>query len=176
MNGNGVRMKPPAQSNAPNFTSSRNRACDKAVTFIRRLRTLLQAFVANVRLTHDMQVLIASAFLLACAVPLLRLYLNKYLPDASPDSNRSLQRGLRIGTLSAIGLLLLYIVTYFRPAALGRNAPYVLCALVGNVANLAALVFCLRELNGESLFAALLLVLEQLLWILYAVTAVLVDF
>jgi hypothetical protein len=102
--------------------------------------------------------------------------LKKHLPDASPDSNRSLERGLRVGTFSSMGLFLLYVVTYFRPAALGRNAPYALCALVGNVANLAALVFCLRELSGESLFAALLLALEQLLWVLYAVTAVLVDF
>jgi hypothetical protein len=123
-----------------------------------------------------MQVLIVSAFLLACAVSLLRLYLNKHPPDASPDSNRSLQRGLLVGTVSSIVVFLLYIVSYFQPAAFGRNAPYVLCALVGNVANLAALVFCLRELNGENLFAALLLVLEQLLWILYALRAVLVDF
>jgi hypothetical protein len=38
------------------------------------------------------------------------------------------------------------------------------------------LVDCLRELNGESLFAALLLVFSQLLWILYVVRVMLSDF
>ena len=123
-----------------------------------------------------MTTLAIIAFALAVAIFALRVYLKSHPPDVSAAGIRSLQRGLRLGTVSSITLLLLYIIYYFRPVAFGRNLPFVACAFAGNILNLAAVVDCLRELSGESLFAACLLLLNQLLWILYALVVTLVDF
>jgi hypothetical protein len=65
---------------------------------------------------------------------------------------------------------------YFPPVFQSRNLPLVLCAFAGNILNLAALVDCLRELSGESLFAACFILLNQLLWIFYGLRVLTVDF
>jgi hypothetical protein len=65
---------------------------------------------------------------------------------------------------------------YFPPVSPARNLPLVLVAFVGNILNLVAIVDCLRELSGESLFAAFVVLLNQLLWILYALRVMTVDF
>jgi hypothetical protein len=59
---------------------------------------------------------------------------------------------------------------------LTRDALLVLLGVAGNIVNVTGLVDCLRELNSESLFAALLLVFSQLLWVLHVVRVMLFDF
>jgi hypothetical protein len=89
----------------------------------------------------------------------------------------SLQRALLLGPVSSAAVLLLYIIMfYFPPVFQSRNLPLVLCAFAGNILNLAALVDCLRELSGESLFAACFILLNQLLWIFYGLRVLTVDF
>jgi hypothetical protein len=74
-------------------------------------------------------------------------------------------------------VLLIYILMlYFPGVFLTRNLLLVLVGVAGNVVNLMGVVDCLRELNGESLFAALLLVFSQLLWVLYVARVMLSDF
>jgi hypothetical protein len=107
---------------------------------------------------------IIFAFAPACVILGLRTYLKSYPPDASEVAVRGLLRGLKLGTASAAALPLLYIWFYFRPTGRG-NLPVVVCALAGNIFNLVGVVDCLRELNGKSMFAALLLIFLQLIWI-----------
>jgi hypothetical protein len=124
-----------------------------------------------------MLVLIAIAFVVTGILGTLRVYLKSHPPDVSAAGARFLQQGLRLGAVSSIAVLLLYIIMfYFPPVFQSRNLPLVLCALAGNVLNLAALVDCLRELSGESLFAACFVLLSQLLWILYGLRVITVDF
>jgi hypothetical protein len=73
-----------------------------------------------------------------------------------------------------IVLVLFIIMLHFPPMFF--SLPLLLCALAGNVLNLMALVDCLRELSGESLFAACFILLSQLLWILYALLIAFADF
>jgi len=54
--------------------------------------------------------------------------------------------------------------------------PITLCAIAGNILNVTSLVCCLREFSVESLFAAFFVLLNQFLWILYALRAITVDF
>jgi hypothetical protein len=110
------------------------------------------------------------AFVPAGAMFALRAYLKAHPPDSSEVGIRGLQRGLKIGAVSATAIPLVYILFYFRPINVLGTVPYLVCAVAGNIVNLAGLVDCLRELSGESLFAALLLVPTQLLWMWYAFT------
>jgi hypothetical protein len=124
-----------------------------------------------------MPTLIAIAFVVTAAILALGVHAKSYSPNGSVAGVRGLRRGLRLGAVSSTAILLLYIIMfYFPPVSPARNLPLVLCALVGNILNLAAVVDCLRELNGESLFAAFVVLLNQLLWILYALRVMTVDF
>jgi hypothetical protein len=84
-------------------------------------------------------------------------------PDSSEAGIRGLQQGLKLGGAASTTLPLVFILAYFTLDSLG-NLPYFVCAVAGNGVNLAGLIYCLRELSGESLFAAFLLILMQLLW------------
>jgi hypothetical protein len=112
-------------------------------------------------------VLLVTAFVLAASIFTLKLYLGFRSPATPGTGIGSLQRGLRIGAVASTALLLVYVLLYLHPIAFGRNLPFVVIAFVGNIANLVAVVDCLRELTGESLFATVLLILDQLLWIIY---------
>jgi hypothetical protein len=117
--------------------------------------------------------LVVFAFVPAGTFFALRAYFKAHPPDSSETGIRGLQRGLKLGAASAVALPAAYILLYFLPANLG-NLPHLVCALAGNIVNLCGLVDCLRELSGESLFAALLLVLTQLLWMWYGFSALMV--
>ncbi len=124
-----------------------------------------------------MLVLIATAFIVTGVLVALRVYLKSHPPDVTPTDVLSLQRALRLGAISSTAVLLLYtIMFYFSPVFQSRNLPLVLCAFAGSILNLAALVDSLREISGESLFAACFIVLNQLLWILYGLRVMTVDF
>jgi hypothetical protein len=113
--------------------------------------------------------LVVFAFVPAAALLALRAYFKAHPPDSSEVGVRGLQRGLKIGAASTTALPLACILLYFRPVNLG-NVPYLVCAFVGNIVNLAGLVDCLREFSGESLFAALILIFTQTLWMCYMFT------
>lgn len=114
--------------------------------------------------------LVVFAFIPAATLLGLRAYFKAHPPDSSEAGIRGLRRGLKLGAASATALPVAYILLNFRPVNLG-NLPYLVCALAGNIVNLCGLVDCLRELSGESLFAALLLIFTQLLWMWYGFSA-----
>jgi hypothetical protein len=124
-----------------------------------------------------MRTLIAVALVVTAAIFALGVHVKYHAPNASVSGVRGLRRGLRLGAVSAMAILLLYIIMfYFPPVSPARNLPLVLVAFVGNILNLVAIVNCLRELTGESIFAAFVVLLNQLLWILYALLVMTVDF
>lgn len=94
----------------------------------------------------------------------LRAYLKAHPPDSSEAGIQGLQRGLKLGLASSTALPLYYIVANFHPPGFLGNLPYFVSAVAGNGVNLAGIIYCLSELSGESLFAAFLLMLLQLLW------------
>ena len=124
-----------------------------------------------------MLVLIATALAVTGVFVAMRIYLKSHPLDVTTMGVLSLQRALLLGPVSSAAVLLLYIIMfYFPPVFQSRNLPLVLCAFAGNILNLAALVDCLRELSGESLFAACFILLNQLLWIFYGLRVLTVDF
>ena len=124
-----------------------------------------------------MSTMIAVAFIVTAAIVAMGAYIDSHPPDASELGIRRLRLGLRLGAASSATVFLLWALMLCFPGAfLTRNVLLVLLGVAGNVLNLMGLVDCLRELNGESLFAALLLVFSQLLWILYVVRVMLSDF
>jgi hypothetical protein len=110
--------------------------------------------------------ILVGAFVPAALLLALRIYFNSHPPDSSEAGARDLQRGLKLGAISAAALPLLFILANFRPISAGwANIPYVICAFAGNALNLTAITDCLRERSGESLFAALLVLGVQLVWL-----------
>jgi hypothetical protein len=98
-------------------------------------------------------------------------------PDAATPAIASLKRGLGLGIFSSISVALLCALMLHYPLVQPSKAsPFVIFALSGNILNLTAGIYCLRELNGESLLAGMLLLFNQILWILYALRVILVDF
>jgi hypothetical protein len=121
--------------------------------------------------------MIAVAFIVTAAIVAMGAYIKSHPPDASELGVRRLRLGLRLGTASSATAFLVWVLMLCFPGAfLTRNVLLVLLGVAGNIVNVMGLVDCLRELNGESLFAALLLVFSQLLWILYVVRVMLSDF
>jgi hypothetical protein len=117
-----------------------------------------------------MRELTVLVFVLAVGLYGMRIYIKSHPPQASPKGVFWLHRGLRLGAVSSTVLLFLYIgVLYFVPTSPSLFWPLMLPAIGGSVLNLASLIYCLRERNGKSVFAAILVLLNQLLWILYAI-------
>jgi hypothetical protein len=114
------------------------------------------------------------AFIVMAAIVVMRTYIKSHPPDASELGVQRLRIGLRLGIVSSVTILLMFLALAYVPAA--QHIPKLLFALfgvAGNIVNLMGIVDCLREVNGEALFAALLLVFSQLLWILFIFPAVL---
>jgi hypothetical protein len=124
-----------------------------------------------------MSTVIVVALVVTIAIIVMSMYVRSHPPDASERGVRRLRLGLRLGTASSTTVLLIFVLMlYFPGSFLTWNLLLVLLGVAGNIVNLMAVVDCLRELNGESLFAALLLVFSQLLWILYVVRVMFSDF
>jgi hypothetical protein len=124
-----------------------------------------------------MKELIIFAFILSATLIAMGTYVKAHPPDASATGVLWLRRGLQVGIASSTVVLLIYIVMFFFPPVSPSLVwPLILFACAGNILNLVSLVYCLRELNGESLFAALFVLLNQLLWALFALRAMTVDF
>jgi hypothetical protein len=87
------------------------------------------------------------------AIFALRAYLKFHPPDSSEEGIRYLQRGL--GLLFILNFLFL---AHCRPIPFPPKGLDVLFALVATGVNLAGLIDCLRELSGQSLIAALLII------------------
>jgi hypothetical protein len=114
---------------------------------------------------------------LAAAIFALGIYFKYRPPDMSAAGARNLQHALWLGSASPIALLLLVALGNIHPhTGPGLSLPALVCAYLGNMFNLVAVFLCLSELSGESLFAGLLLLLTQALWILCAVLALIADF
>ena len=124
-----------------------------------------------------MQILVVAAFVIMCAIAAMAFYLRSHPPYEPGESLRGLRFGMNLGiATSASVLFLLAFIIFHPPIGPGLAWPLVACAIVGNVANLPGVVNCLRELSGESLFAACLLLLNQLLWIVCALRVMFADF
>jgi hypothetical protein len=114
---------------------------------------------------------------LAAALFALGIYFKYRPPDMSAAGARNLQQALWLGSASPIALMLLVAAGYFhRHIGPGLPVLSLVCAYLGNIFNLVAVFLCLSELSGESLFAGLLLLLTQALWVLYALLAVFSNF
>jgi hypothetical protein len=121
--------------------------------------------------------LITIAFALTGTVVGMGVYLKSHPPDSSERGIFWLRRGLWLGALSSAAVLVLFsVMFYFPPVSPSLFWPLALSALAGNVLNLVSLIYCLRELSGESLCAAFVVLLNQFLWILYAIRGITVDF
>ena len=115
----------------------------------------------------------------SASVAVLLLFLNmrfrSHPPDLSEEGGARLVRGLSIGCASSVALTLFYLM-WIILGPVKFLGVYVLMALVGNVFNLGCLIYSLREPSVEGLFVGLLIGLEQVLWILYALLAFTVQF
>jgi hypothetical protein len=109
------------------------------------------------------------AFVPAALFLALRTYFTARPPDSSEAGVKGLQRGLKIGVASAAVLPLAYALpNYFRLDRLpGVQLVFLVFALAGNLFNALGIRECVRELSGESLVSALLLVPVQLVWMWY---------
>jgi hypothetical protein len=124
-----------------------------------------------------MNTLTIVAFIVTAAIIAMGIYTKSHPPDASELGVQRLRIGLRLGTASSATILLIFVLMICFPGPfLAWNLLLVLLGVAGNIVNLLGVVDCLRELNGESLFAALLLIFSQLLWILYVVRVMFSDF
>ena len=124
-----------------------------------------------------MQTLIVAAFVIMCAIAAMAFYLRSHPPYEPGEALRGLRFGMNVGMATSASILFLFALILFHPpTGPGLTWPLVACAIVGNVANLMGVVNCLRELSGESLFAACLLLLNQLLWIVCALRVMFADF
>jgi len=119
-----------------------------------------------------MSAMIVVTFVVMAAIVVMGTYIKSHPSDASELGVRRLQIGLRLGMLSSAAILLTFLVlAYFPVLHHIPNLSLALFAVAGNIVNLMAIVDCLREVNGEAFFAALLLVFRQLLWIVFMVSA-----
>ena len=107
---------------------------------------------------------ILSSFVPAAGLFGMRAYLKTHSPDLSETELRGLMRGLGLGVASTIVLPLFYVVAGLERSRFLGNLPYVLAALAGNIVNVLAVYRCLRRVTAPGLFAGLILVLIQLLW------------
>lgn len=114
---------------------------------------------------------------LAAAIFALGIYFKLRPPDMSAAGARNLQQALWLGSASPIALILLVALGHIHShTGPGLSLPALAGACLGNMLNLVAVVLCLSELSGESLFAGFLLLVAQALWILYAILALFSDF
>jgi hypothetical protein len=119
-----------------------------------------------------MNVLIACAAALTAILVGMDLYTQSHPPDASEKGVLWLQRGLLLGAISATAVLLLLIaILFLQPLSPSLFWPLMIPAVAGSVLNLFSLAYCLRERNSESLLAACFVLLNQFLWIMYAIRA-----
>jgi hypothetical protein len=117
-----------------------------------------------------MDTLLIVALVVMLAIVAMGTYIKSHPPDASELGVQRLRIGLRLGMLSSAAILLMFLVLAYFPAVHRiPNLPFALFGVAGNIVNLMGIVECLREVNGEALFAALLLVFSQLLWIVFMV-------
>ena len=124
-----------------------------------------------------MKVLIAFAFALTGILVGMDAYVKVYLPDGPKSEAFRLRRGLQLGAVSStVSLLTCVLFFYFPPASLSLFWPIAVYALAGNILNLVSVVYCLREITPRGLFAALVVLLNQALWILLLILAVTVNF
>ena len=87
--------------------------------------------------------------------------------DMSKGGLRHLRKGLSLSCISSI-LLAGASTLWIGASTRGFNFLFVVLAAVGNLSNLTSLLYGLRELNGETVCAGLLIVLAQLLWVVFA--------
>ena len=124
-----------------------------------------------------MKVLIAFAFALTGILVGMDAYVKVYLPDGPKSEALRLRRGLQIGAASSgISLLTCVLFFYFPPASLSLFWPLAVYLLTGNILNLVAVVYCLREITPKGLLAALVVLLNQALWILLLILTVTATF
>ena len=119
-----------------------------------------------------MTTLLGASLILLVALLWMRVYVRRHPPEISAVGLAHLGSGLSFACLSSGGLASAYLIWIIAdPVSIAPQALFMLLAAGGNVCNATALVFCLRELSGEGLFAALLVGAAQLLWLLFGLLA-----
>lgn len=124
-----------------------------------------------------MTTLTIAAIILLTFVLALSAYIRRRPPDISPDGVGNLRHGLLVAIVSSAALVLGYgLFLIFTPIGPGPNPFFAFLAIGGNLCNFLAFIYCLRELSPEGILSALLIGAGQVLWILFAMKAILVDF
>jgi hypothetical protein len=119
---------------------------------------------------------ITAAILLAVFLALWA-YFRRSPPDTSPAGIGYLRLGLRFAIVSSAALVVGYTLSMTTtPVGPKPNPFFAFWALGGNLCNLIALIYCLRELSAEGMVSAIFVVAGQVLWLLFAMKAILVDF
>jgi hypothetical protein len=114
------------------------------------------------------EALLGASLIALIALASMAVYVWRRPLDMSKGGLRHLRKGLALACFSSI--LLVGVNTLWLVAkTTGFESLYGLLAAVGNLSNAASLLYGLRELTEESVFAGLLIVFAQLLWILFGI-------
>ena len=117
-----------------------------------------------------MAALLGAALVVMIALVAMTAYVRRRPPDMSERGLRHFRKGLSLACLSSILLAGAYSLCFVAmPTSPRPNPLLVLLAGGGNLLNAASLIYGLRELSGESLFAGLLMVSGQLLWLWFGI-------
>lgn len=86
--------------------------------------------------------------------------------DMSRGGLRHLRKGLLLSSITTLLLAAASTVWLAAPTK-GFNFLFVVATVVGNVSNLTSLIYGIHEWNGESVWAALMISMVQLLWVVF---------
>ena len=124
-----------------------------------------------------MTVLLGASLGLLIVLLCMTGYVHYRPPEMSERGLHHFRRGLWLACLSLSALVgvsvLLPHVTWrgFTP-----NPVLVLLGAGGNMCNAVSFFYCVRELSGESLFAATLIAIAQLLWLCFGIAVLAAGF
>ena len=114
------------------------------------------------------EALLGASLIVMIALAAMAVYVWRRPLDMSKGGLWHLRKGLALACASS--LLLAGVNTLWLVArTTGFDSLFVMVAAVGNLSNAASLVYGLRELTGESVFAGLLIVFAQLLWLFFGI-------
>lgn len=124
-----------------------------------------------------MNALAIISFGVAAVLAFLGFYLNRHPPEVSALGLRRLRFALQLGTGCSTAVFCLFLAWIrWKPASVTPNHALLSLAIIGNFTNATALVYSLREISAEGIFSALLILVDQGLWILYLMLVLTVDF
>jgi hypothetical protein len=124
-----------------------------------------------------MNVLAMISLGVAAVLVFLTFYISRHPPEISALDLRRLRLALRLGTICSTTVFCLFLAWIrWKPISVTPNHALLFLAIVGNFINATALFYSLRKISIEGLFTALIILIDQGLWILYLMLVLTVDF